>query len=199
MKRKIKITFQIFVVLLILVLLAILLTGSMILVRGLGEKGPFTYMIVLGTTVEGTEPSPMLADRIEAAAKYMENNPDVIAVVTGGDPDGSLISEAQCMYNGLTELGIDGSRILMEDRATSTAENFRFSLQLLEDELGRVPTNIGVLSSEFHLLRARLIAKSYDLDVATIPAHTSDTEAFFQYFIREIFMVWYDGLKAALR
>ena len=199
MKRKIKITFQIFVVLLILVLLAILLTGSMILVRGLGEKGPFTYMIVLGTTVEGTEPSPMLADRIEAAAKYMENNPDVIAVVTGGDPDGSLISEAQCMYNGLTELGIDGSRILMEDRATSTAENFRFSLQLLEDELGRVPTNIGVLSSEFHLLRARLIAKSYDLDVATIPAHTSDTEAFFTYFIREIFMVWYDGLKAALR
>ena len=199
MKRKIKITFQIFVVLLILVLLAILLTGSMILVRGLGEKGPFTYMIVLGTTVEGTEPSPMLADRIEAAAKYMENNPDVIAVVTGGDPDGSLISEAQCMYNGLTELGIDGSRILMEDRATSTAENFRFSLQLLEDELGRVPTNIGVLSSEFHLLRARLIAKSYDLDVSTIPAHTSDTEAFFQYFIREIFMVWYDGLKSALR
>ena len=199
MKRKIKITFQIFVVLLILVLLAILLTGSMILVRGLGEKGPFTYMIVLGTTVEGTEPSPMLADRIEAAAKYMENNPDVVAVVTGGDPDGSLISEAQCMYNGLTELGIDGSRILMEDRATSTAENFRFSLQLLEDELGRVPTNIGVLSSEFHLLRARLIAKSYDLDVATIPAHTSDTEAIFQYFFREIFMVWYDGLKAALR
>lgn len=199
MKRKIKITFQIFVVLLILVLLAILLTGSMILVRGLGEKGPFTYMIVLGTTVEGTEPSPMLADRIEAAAKYMENNPDVIAVVTGGDPDGSLISEAQCMYNGLTELGIDGSRILMEDQATSTAENFQFSLQLLEDELGRVPKNIGVLSSEFHLLRARLIAKSYDLDVATIPAHTSDTEAFFTYFIREIFMVWYDGLKAALR
>jgi len=199
MKRKIKITFQIFVVLLILVLLAILLTGSMILVRGLGHKDPFTYMIVLGTTVEGTEPSPMLTDRIEAAAKYMENNPDVIAVVTGGKADDVNISEAQCMYNGLTALGIDGSRILMEDQATSTAENFQFSLQLLEEELGRVPKNIGILSSEFHLLRARLIAKSYDLDVATIPAHTSDTEAFFTYFIREIFMVWYDGLRAALR
>ena len=52
-----------------------------------------------------------------------------------------------------------------------------------------------MLSSEFHLLRARLIAKSYGLDVASIPAHTSDTEGFFKYFVREIFVIWYDGLK----
>ena len=199
MKRKIKITFQIFVVLLILVLLAFLLTGSMILIRSLGHKDTFTYMIVLGTTVEGTEPSPMLQDRIEAAAKHMEQNPHVIAIVTGGKADEVNISEAQCMYNGLVELGIDGSRILMEDRATTTAENFQYSVALLEEELGRVPKNIGVLSSEFHLLRARLIAKSYDMDVATVPAHTSDTETFFKYFVREIFMVWYDGMKLLLR
>lgn len=195
MKRKLKITFQVFVVLLILVLLAFLLTGSMILIRGLGHKDTFTYMIVLGTTVEGSKPSPMLQDRIEAAAKYMEQNPDVIAIVTGGKADDINISEAQCMYNELVELGIDGSRILMEDQATSTAENFQYSVALLEEELGRVPQNIGVLSSEFHLLRARLIAKDHGMDVATIPAHTSDTEAFFKFFVREIFMVWYDGMK----
>lgn len=198
MKRKIKIGFQVFIVLLILVLLAVLLTGSMILVRGFGHKDAFTYMIVLGTTVEGTEPSPMLQDRIEAAAKYMEQKPHVIAVVTGGKADEFNISEAQCMYNGLVELGIDGSRILMEDQATTTLENFQFSTALLEKELGRVPQNIGVLSSEFHLLRARLIAKDHVMDVATIPAHTSDTETFFKYFVREIFMVWYDGLKLLL-
>ena len=137
----------------------------------------------------------MLQDRIEAAAKHMENNPDVIAVVTGGKADEVNISEAQCMYNGLTELGISPKRILLEDQATSTAENFRFSVALLEQELGYVPKNIGVLSSEFHLLRSRLIAKSYDLDVSTVPARTSDTETFFTYFVREIFMVWYDGMK----
>ena len=195
MKRKLKITFQITIVVLILVLLAVLLTGTAILFRGFGQKGPFTYMIVLGTTVEGTEPSPMLADRIEAAAKHMENHPDVIAIVTGGKADEKNISEAQCMYNGLTKLGIDPDRIILEDKATSTMENFRFSLELLEKELGRVPRNIGVLSSEFHLLRARLIAKSYGLDVATIPARTSNTEGFFKYFVREIFVIWYDGLK----
>ena len=197
MKRKIKLAFQIVAAVLVLVLLAALATGGMILFRGLGSKGPFTYMIVLGTTVEGTEPSPMLRDRINAAAKYMEENPQVICIVTGGKADSENISEAQCMYNGLTELGIDPARIIMEDKATSTLENFRFSLELLEQELGRVPQNIGVLSSEFHLLRASMLAKSYGIDAATVPAHTSDTQAFFTYFLREIFMVWYDGIRTA--
>lgn len=198
MKRKIKIVFQCIVTLVILALLASLVTGSMILFRGLGSDGIFTYMIVLGTSVEGTEPSPMLADRIKATAKYMEKNPHVIAVVTGGKADEVNISEAQCMYNELTELGIDPRRILMEDQATSTAENFQFSVALLEKELGRVPKNIGVLSSEFHLLRAQMIAKSYGIDAATVPANTSDMQIFFRYFVREIFMVWYDGLKILL-
>lgn len=198
MKRKIKITFQILVVLLLAAILASLITGCMILFRGLGSDGQFTYMIVLGCAVEGTEPSPMLQDRITAAAKYMEKNPDVIAIVTGGKADTENISEAQCMYNGLTELGIEPDRILMEDQATSTAENFQFSVALLEKELGRVPKNIGVLSSEFHLLRAQMLAKSHGINAATVPANTSDMETFFRFFGREILMVWYDGLKIAL-
>lgn len=195
MKRKIKIVFQCFVTLVIIALLASLITGSMILFRGLGSDGTFTYMIVLGTAVEGTEPSPMLADRINAAAKYMEKHPDVIAIVTGGKGDDENLSEAQCMYNELTKLGIDPDRILMEDKATSTAENFRFSVELLEKELGRVPRNVGVLSSEFHLLRAAMIGESYDLNISTVPANTSDMDTFFKFFLREIAMVWYDGIK----
>lgn len=198
MKRAIKLVFQITVTLVIIALLAAFLTGGGILFRSLGTRGHFTYMIVLGTAVEGTEPSPMLQDRIEAAAKYMEKNPDVIAVVTGGKADENNISEAQCMYNGLTELGIAPNRILMEDQATSTVENFVYSVELLEQELGHCPTNIGVLSSEFHLLRAGMLAKSHDLKPVLVAANTSDMETFFRYFLREIAMVWYDGLKLAI-
>ena len=198
MKRKIKLSFQIIVAVVILTVLAMLVTGCMILFRGLGSRDPFTYMIVLGTTVEGSEPSPMLNDRIKAAAKYMEENPDVIAIATGYKAEGADISEAQCIFNGLTALGIDPDRILMDDQATSTRENFQYAVAILEQELGRVPQNIGVLSSEFHLLRAKMIAKSYGIDAVTIAAHTSDAKAFMTYFVREIFMVWYDGLKVAL-
>lgn len=199
MKRTIKIIFQVTIVIVLLALLAGLVTGGMILLKSLGTKGNFTYMIVLGTTVDGTEPSPMLQDRIEAAAKYMNTHPDVIAVVTGGKADAVNISEAQCMYNGLVELGIDPVRILMEDQATTTMENFQFSVELLEQELGRCPQNVGVLSSEFHLLRARMIGESYELNISTVPAHTSDTKTFFTYFLREILMVWYDGIRTSLR
>lgn len=198
MARKIKIWFQIIAAVVILALLAMLVTGSMIMFRGFGSKDPFTYMIVLGTKVEGTEPSPMLNDRIKAAARYMEENPHVIAIATGYQAEGAEISEAQCIFNGLTERGISPDRIRMDDRATSTRENFQYALELLEEELGRVPKNIGVLSSEFHLLRAKMIAKDHGIDAITVAAHTSDSKAFMTYFVREIFMVWFDGLKLAL-
>ena len=197
MKRKIKISFQIIVAILIVTLLAMLITGSMILIKGIGTKGTFTYMIVLGNKIEGSEPSPLLADRIAAAAKYMEKHPDVICIATGYQAEGADISEAQCIFNELTALGISPDRILMDARATSTSENFQYSLELLEKKLGRVPHNIGVLSSEFHLLRAAMIAKDLGIEPITIAASTTDTKAFMTYFIREIFMVWYDGLKIA--
>ena len=198
MKRKIKLSFQITVAVLIVTLLAMLVTGCLILFRGVGEKAPFTYLIILGNKIEGSEPSPLLSDRIEAAAKYMQENPDVIAIATGYQSEKADISEAQCIYNGLTQRGIAPERILMDDQATSTRENFQCALALLEEELGYIPHNIGVLSSEFHLLRAKMIAKEYGIEATTIAASTSDTKAFFTYFVREIFMIWYDGIKLAL-
>ena len=128
----------------------------------------------------------------------MEANPHVIAIATGYQSELADISEAQCIFNELTKRGIAPERILLDHRATSTRENFQYALEILEEELGRIPRNIGVLSSEFHLLRAKMIAKSYGIDAVTIAAHTSDTEAFFKYFVREIFMIWYDSIKLAL-
>ena len=80
MKRKIKLSFQIIAALLIVTLLAMLVTGCMIMFKGVGTKGTFTYMIILGNKIEGSAPSPLLRDRIEAAAKYMEKHPDVILI-----------------------------------------------------------------------------------------------------------------------
>ena len=198
MARKIKIWFQVIAAVVIIALLAMLVTGCMIMFRGLSSKDPFTYLIVLGNKIEGSEPSPLLQDRINAAAKYMEEHPDVIAIATGYQGEDADISEAQCIFNGLVEQGISPDRILMDERATSTRENFQYATELLEKELGRVPHNVGVLSSEFHLLRASMIAKHYGIDAITIAAHTSDSKAFMTYFVREIFMVWYDGLLLTL-
>lgn len=175
----------------ILILLAFVITGIVIMSFSRGGSGDFQYLLVLGTTVNGTEPSSMLADRIHAAYDYLTAHPDVICIVSGGKGDDENLSEAQCMYNELTKMGIDASRIWMEDNATSTLENLDFSMKLIEEKTGGRPDQIGVLSSEFHLLRANMFAKAQNVSAITIPAKTTDSGTFWGYFFREIVLVWY--------
>ena len=183
-------------VLLCAVALAFVVTGAVILGASAADDGEFRYLLVLGTEVHGYEPSPMLADRIRGAYDYLTAHPDTICIVSGGKGDEVNLSEAECMYNELVEMGIAPERILMEDRATSTVENFRFSLTLIEEETGIRPEKLGVLSSEFHLLRARMFAREEGVTPIAIPAKTTDPGMFTSYFLREIAMVWYYTLIA---
>ena len=178
-------------ILLTLLILAYAATGAVIMMNGNGIEGEFQYLLVLGTTVEGTEPSPMLRDRINAAYDYLTAHPDVVCVVSGYKSGNGLISEAVCMFNELTEMGIDPGRILVEQNASSTLENLEFSLDLIEEKTGSRPDTIGILSSEFHLLRATMFATEYGVNYYTIPAKTSDFPSFLCWFAREIIMVWY--------
>ena len=109
---------------LVAVILAFAVTGAVILAHGAGSAGESPYLLVLGTTVVGTEPSPMLRDRINAAYDYLSAHPDVTCIVSGYQAAGAEISEAECMRRELVALGIDPARIWMEPKATSTVENF---------------------------------------------------------------------------
>lgn len=175
----------------LLILLAFLITGIIILSCAGGSNGEFGYLLVLGTSVEGTEPSSMLRDRIQAAYTYLEAHPDVVCIVSGYQSGNGEISEAECMYRELTALGIDESRIWMEPKASSTLENVDFSLALIEEKTGSRPEKVGILSSEFHLLRARMFAKEQGVSAVMLPAKTSSKATFLSYFLREIIMVWY--------
>lgn len=177
---------------LVLLLLAMTVTGIMIMTFGSTQPSILPqYLLVLGTTVDGTEPSPMLRDRINAAYDYLTENPDVICIVSGYRSDNGQISEAECMFNELTEMGIDPDRIWMEPSASSTVENFEFSLALIEEKTGVCPDWITVLSSEFHLLRASMFARDCGVNAVYVGAETSDFPTFLFWFLREIVMVWY--------
>ena len=173
--------------------MAFVVTGILIMTFSSGS-GEFDYLLVLGTTVNGTEPSPMLRDRINAAYAYLTAHEDVICVVSGGKGDENNLSEAQCMFNELTQMGIAPERIILENQAVSTVENFSLSLDLVEKETGTRPERIGVLSSEFHLLRANMFAKREGITAVTVPAKTTDPGTFWSYFLREIVLVWYYGI-----
>lgn len=52
-------------------------------------------VVVLGCKVRGTRPSRMLIRRLEAAQAYLEENPDVLCITTGGQGAGEDVPEGQ--------------------------------------------------------------------------------------------------------
>lgn len=148
------------------------------------------YLLLLGAGVKGTEPSPLLQDRIDRAYTYLTEHPDTICIVSGGLGSMADITEAQCMFDRLTARGIAPERICMEEQATSTAENFRYTLALIEAKTGTRPEKLVVLTNEFHLYRAGLIAEDQGVEATFINAPTSSWSVRLTYTLREIFALW---------
>jgi uncharacterized SAM-binding protein YcdF (DUF218 family) len=183
---------RIFTVCLCIGLLVVGITECLIIKASFGDpREKCEYMVVLGAKVRADGPSVSLMDRINAAYAYMTEHPDVIAVVSGGQGPDEHMSEAQCMYDHLVARGIDPERVWMEEQATNTLENIRFSLDLIEEQTGTRPNEIGLVSSEYHLYRAGLFARKENVISYGIPARTSWVALRVNYFLREIIAVWY--------
>lgn len=182
-----------------LVALAMLVTGIAVGVACGGSKNPEAdYVVVLGAGVNGTAPSRSLRARLHAAQTYLETYPNAVAVLSGGQGKGESITEAECMYRWLTEHGVDPGRLWKEERATTTAENLRYSLDLIEERTGQRPEHIAIVSSAYHLLRARLLAKREGVTAVCCPANDMNTGYSVQMVVREIFGVWYTLLLGNL-
>ncbi len=190
--KGIRILRKIFTICLVVGLLVVGVTEAIIIEASFGDpKEQTEYMVVLGAKVRTDGPSVSLWDRIYAAADYLEEHPDTIAVVSGGQGPDEHMSEAQAMYDELVKLGIDGSRIWLEDKATSTWENINFALNLIEEKTGERPQKLGILSSEYHLFRASLFAKECGVEFVGIPAKTSRPSQAVNHFMREVAGVWH--------
>jgi len=148
------------------------------------------YLVVLGAGLRGTTPSYVLVDRLRATLNYLETYPNTIAIVSGGQGPGEDITEAEAMRRWLENRGIDPSRIIKEDKSTSTYENLKFSFEIMEDHSDGDPT-VAIVSNEFHLYRAKYMAKEQGYDVKVIAAETYSPVLKLNYFIREAFAVWY--------
>jgi len=147
------------------------------------------YLILLGAGVNGTTPSASLQERIDAAAEYLQQHPQVQCILSGGQGDGEDISEAECMFRALTAKGIAPERLWLEDRSTSTKENLAFSLAVIREKTGGTPSEVGILSSSYHLYRAGRFAREQGVEPICIGAKTRRPELFVSYFVREIFAV----------
>ena len=153
-------------------------------------------VIILGCRVEGSTPSENLVSRIERAAEYLKMHPCCTAIATGGKfRDGQEISEAQAIKDGLVNLGVDPERIILEEAATTTYENFKNCVGIIES-LNLDNPVIGILSNDYHLFRAGLIAEDSGLyNTVKIGAKSPNPIASYARENQVIFEVWGKRIK----
>ena len=147
---------------------AVLATENIFLAKIISEakkdyKEELDYLFVLGGLIIGEEtPSEHLMKRIEKAAQYLNEHPSTIAITCGGCfRDGQKKSEALIIKEHLVLMGVSEDRILLEDKSTTTNENFKFGKKIIEAHSGKefYELSTGFLSSDYHLFRAGIIAK----------------------------------------
>lgn len=160
---------------------------------GDGEE-EYDYIIVLGAAVHGDTPSLSLVERVRAAGEYMKEHPDTVAIVSGGQGADENISEAQAMADWLMQNGIDQSRIILEDKATSTLENLEFSFDIIRSRGEDPNESTAIVTSEYHIYRAKLLAQSLNVSVGSVAAHTTYVPIMLNYFLREAFGVTYQWI-----
>jgi uncharacterized SAM-binding protein YcdF (DUF218 family) len=135
-------------------------------------------MIILGAKLNGDQPSLALKSRLDVALVYLHNNSVTKVIVSGGKGSDELVSEAEAMKKYLMDHQIGASRIQTEALSTSTFENIKFSKKLLQGE------PIILVSNDFHILRAKMIAKRQGLLVDTLAAPTPKSVRV-QLYLRE--------------
>ena len=149
------------------------------------------YLMVLGGNVFGADtPSPQLLQRMKSAAEYLHENKDCFVIPCGGcfRPKQKK-SEAKIIADYLVEQGIDESRIIPEDKSTTTVENFEFASEIIKAHSGRDIANVSVafLSSDYHLFRASVIAKNCGFKNIGKVSSPTPSESYKRY-VREYFV-----------
>jgi len=145
-------------------------------------------VIVLGAGIIGERVTRPLAFRLDAAVEYHQRNPNAYIVVTGGLGSRATISEAEAMARYLENAGVPREQIILEELSTSTYENFKYAIEILEQ---RFPDGFSavVITNDFHIFRSVRIARTAGLDVTRVGANTDWYTWSINYF-REFFAIW---------
>ncbi len=131
-------------------------------VVGIDDKAEHVILLGGGIDKDGNLPKSVIS-RVEKTAEYLNANPESICVVTGGKLAWLPFAEGPELKRQLVKRGVDADRILVEDKALDTIQNFQFSCKILAEYKGVsvkeiLETPTAVVTSRFHLRRAERLA-----------------------------------------
>jgi len=142
------------------------------------------YIVVLGAAVWENEPSPTLYNRLATAYNFAKDK-NVKIVVCGGQGSGNM-TEAEVMKRFLIEHGISPELIIQEKHSTNTFENLKYARSKMCASLDQ--PKVLIVTSDFHLFRAKFLAKRLGFEAYGIPAETP-TNTRIAMFFREYLAV----------
>ena len=128
-------------------------------------KEKVQYVILLGGGItKDAELTLSVQNRVRVAGEYLKKQPQAISVVTGGKGRFAPCPESDVLKPTLESYGIEGKRVLAENMAKDTIENFLFSVKILSEHENKTVQEIlnapvAVVTSDFHLARAERLAK----------------------------------------
>jgi uncharacterized SAM-binding protein YcdF (DUF218 family) len=175
---------------LLLLACVILLVVDILIVVGFSIYRPAIpktdAIIVLGAAIN----TPSLYNRsLQGLKLYQEGKGEVI-VASGGRISDDDISEAAYISKVIKKNGDQAIPVILEDKSTDTYENIKFSKVKIPDA-----TSIVIVSDDFHLARAVLMAKregfAHVYWSSPQPYYYSKTDLVFYYFREIVAMIDY--------
>ena len=138
--------------------------GGLIHSNGIADNA-----IVLGLALENGKPTQNLLYRLDTAERYLEREPKGTLILTGGNADEFGKTEAETMRDILAERGVAEDRMILEDKAESTEENFANVAKIVDPA-----APIVLISSDYHMDRAiRTAGKAGFSDILRMPAQSA--------------------------
>jgi len=113
-----------------------------------------------------------LKNRLDAAYDYLIEHEGSLCIVSGGQGANEPVPEAQAMSAYLRSRGVHPNRILIEDRSDSTLRNLMYSREIMA-RYPKQPQTAAIVTSDFHVYRALMLAEHLGIRAFGIPAPTN--------------------------
>ena len=163
MKKLLKLLFVLVVIIMLIDLYIILVARNRIVSINDIPSDEYDCILVLGAGIRGSNPSPMLEDRLKTAIE-LYNNGIAPKILVSGDHEYNDYDEVNVMKNYLKENGIPSEDIFMDHAGLSTYDSIYRAKKIF-----KVSKMIAV-TQQYHLYRAIYIARNIDLKVYGVSA-----------------------------
>jgi uncharacterized SAM-binding protein YcdF (DUF218 family) len=166
----------------------LVLLGAMIWDFGATDRAaPADCIIVLGSAIEGNQPSPVFEQRIRHSIQLYKKGLAPRILFTGGIGDGERYSESAVAAAYAESQGVPKTNILMETVSRTTHQNLSEAQAIMHRNNMR---SAIIVSDPLHMKRSMMMAHDLGIEAVSSPTPTSMYRSWktqMEFLLRELY------------